>query len=259
MPTTIPEPPKGRFVVYYRVSTKRQGESGLGIEGQREEVRKFLSTRGGPDTVISEFTEFESGKNDDRPALDKAISTCKVYGATLVVANLSRLSRNASFTFALRDAKVAFVCCDMPEANDLTIGLMAVIAQHEREMISTNTKNALAAAKARGVKIGGYRHNKRTMSDDDIRKGVRNRQDKYRKTVLNYLPIFRDLIGAGYTTTAAITRELNRRKVPKPGVRSCEVSEWQYNTVRNMMLKMDEFTKDFKSDERRIIDRTAVE
>ena len=138
------------YIAYYRVSTKKQGASGLGLEAQKQTV-KFHTYEG---NVIESFTEVESGKKDKRPELEKAINMCKDTGATLVIAKLDRLSRNVVFIFNLRDSEVDFECCDLPEANTLTIGIFAVIAQHEREIISKRTKEALAAKKARGEKMG---------------------------------------------------------------------------------------------------------
>lgn len=138
------------YIAYYRVSTARQGASGLGLEAQKQTV-EFHTCE---DNVIESFTEIESGKKDQRPELEKAILACEETGATLVIAKLDRLSRNVGFIFQLRDSKVDFVCCDIPEANTLTIGIFAVIAQHEREIISKRTKEALAAKKVRGEKLG---------------------------------------------------------------------------------------------------------
>jgi DNA invertase Pin-like site-specific DNA recombinase len=144
-----------RFVAYYRVSTAQQGRSGLGLEAQREAVRVFLDGSAG--ALAEAFTEVESGKNDDRPQLARALDTCRLTGAVLVIAKLDRLSRDAHFLLGLEKAGVEFVAADMPNANRLTVRLMAVIAQEEREMISARTKAALAAAKARGKKLGGNR------------------------------------------------------------------------------------------------------
>jgi DNA invertase Pin-like site-specific DNA recombinase len=142
----------GRFVAYYRVSTAKQGRSGLGLDAQREAVRAYLN--GGNWTLLAEHTEVESGKVDDRPELTNALHTCRLTGATLVIAKLDRLSRDAHFLLGLEKAGVEFVAVDMPNANRLTVRLMAVIAQEEREMITARTKAALAAAKARGVRLG---------------------------------------------------------------------------------------------------------
>src|SRR6266478_5906691 len=145
-----------KFVSYLRVSTARQGKSGLGLEAQREAVKQFVTSRAGR-SIAPEFIEVESGKRNDRPELEKALKRCRLTGATLVVAKLDRLSRNAAFLMTLRDAGVQFVAADLPEANTMTVGVMAVVAQHEREAISARTKAALQAAKARGRKLGGGR------------------------------------------------------------------------------------------------------
>ncbi|MVM42326.1 resolvase [Spirosoma sp. HMF3257] len=137
------------YVAYYRVSTKKQGESGLGLEAQRTSVAGFVKG-----AIIAEFTEVESGKRDQREQLVLAIDQAKKSGAILVIAKLDRLSRNASFIFALRDSGVNFQCVDIPEANTLTIGIFATLAQHERELISQRTKAALDAKRAQGVKLG---------------------------------------------------------------------------------------------------------
>lgn len=139
---------KTAFVAYLRVSTARQGKSGLGIEAQREAVSRFVCERGGK-IIAPEFVEVESGRHNNRPKLAEAIKRCRLTGATLVVAKLDRLSRNAAFLMTLRDSGVAFVAADLPEANTMTVGVMAVVAQHEREAISARTKAALAASQAR--------------------------------------------------------------------------------------------------------------
>ncbi|TNC93815.1 MAG: site-specific recombinase [Stygiobacter sp.] len=144
-----------RFVAYYRVSTDKQGRSGLGLEAQQQAVRQYLN--GGAWELVAEFTEVESGKRDDRPQLAAALAACRKHRATLVIAKLDRLARNVSFIANLIEAGTEFIAVDMPEANKLVLHIMAAMAQHEREAISTRTKAALAAAKARGQKLGGFR------------------------------------------------------------------------------------------------------
>jgi DNA invertase Pin-like site-specific DNA recombinase len=146
---------QGRFIAYYRVSTAKQGASGLGLEAQREAVKGYLN--GGDWRLLAEHTEVESGKNDDRPELAKAMGLCRQTGAMLIISKLDRLSRDAHFLLGLDKAGVDFVAVDMPNANRLTVGIMAVVAEEERRMISARTRAALAAAKARGANLGGWR------------------------------------------------------------------------------------------------------
>ncbi|REG99144.1 recombinase family protein [Flavobacterium aquicola] len=140
-----------KYIAYYRVSTQKQGNSGLGIEAQKSSVSKFINYG---NELFAEFQDIESGKNNNRPNLIKAIEECKKQGATLLIAKLDRLSRNASFILTLRDSQVKFKCCDMPDANSVTIGIMAILAQDERERTSQRTKDALAELKRKGVKLG---------------------------------------------------------------------------------------------------------
>lgn len=140
-----------KYVAYYRVSTTGQGESGLGIAAQETMVKNFVKC---DNCIIATYTEIESGKKNNRPELEKAIQHAKSLNGTLVIAKLDRLSRNASFIFALKDAGVNFVCADMPDANTFTIGIFALLAQQERELISQRTKAALGALKAKGIELG---------------------------------------------------------------------------------------------------------
>ena len=136
-----------KYVGYYRISIRKKGQSGLGLEAQRDAVLSYIKQNG--NQLVGEFTEVESGKHDNRPELLKAIQAAKENDAILVIAKLDRLSRNLTFTSTLMDSKVKFVCADMPEANEMTIGLMAVLAQWERNTISERTKAALAAKRRR--------------------------------------------------------------------------------------------------------------
>ena len=140
------------YIAYYRVSTQKQGASGLGLDAQVKQVTDFAARTGG--FITASYTEVESGKKSDRVQILAAIAEAKKTGATLLIAKLDRLARNASFIFTLRDTGVSFIASDMPEANTLTVGIMAVMAQHEAEIISSRTKAALAAKKARGEKLG---------------------------------------------------------------------------------------------------------
>lgn len=140
------------FIAYYRVSTKLQGVSGLGLDSQKQTVEKYIDTKNGK--LIASFKDIESGKKDNRPFLLKAIEYAKKNNCTLVIAKLDRLSRNLTFISSLMDSKVKFVCCDMPEANEFTIHIFGSLAQMERKLISERTKNALNELKKRGVKLG---------------------------------------------------------------------------------------------------------
>ncbi|MHC2992008.1 hypothetical protein OB13_10560 [Pontibacter sp. HJ8] len=147
------------YVAYYRVSTAKQGASGLGLDSQRSTVTSFVGIQG---VIVAEFTDIESGKKDDRPELAKALQMCKDMNAALVIAKLDRLSRNVRFIVELQESKVSFVCCDMPEANEFTIHIFAAMSQHERKLISARTKDGLASKKAR-IAAGNYLNSK---SDD---------------------------------------------------------------------------------------------
>lgn len=196
------------YVAYYRVSTKQQGRSGLGLEAQKMQVEQF--TKHCKDCIIDSFTEVESGKVDARVELNKAIAKAKAEGAVLLIAKLDRLSRNAGFIFALRDSGVQFVCADMPEANTLTIGIFAVMAQHEREIISSRTKAGLAAAKVRGTQLGtpanltpSAREKAVTVRTKKAAEGNKQAAELirlYRAGGLTYRAIVDKLNEGGYTT-----------------------------------------------------------
>ena len=141
-----------RYVTYFRVSTDKQGRSGLGLDAQRDAVTQFLAARAA--TVIAEYLEVESGGKDDRPKLQEALAACQRTRATLLIAKLDRLARSVSFVAGLMDGDVDFVAVDMPHASRFVLHIMAAVAEHERQIIGERTKAALAAAKARGVRLG---------------------------------------------------------------------------------------------------------
>jgi len=158
------------FVAYFRVSTQRQGVSGLGLEAQRNSVMSFIGNR----SLIGEFKDIESGKNDFRPELLKAIQKTKDTNSTLVIAKLDRLSRNLNFITLLQNEKVKFVCCDLPDANELTIHIFGALAQWERKRISERTKEALSQLKKKGKKLG----NPENLTNDARKKGASVVKDK---------------------------------------------------------------------------------
>src|SRR4051812_7498814 len=198
------------YVAYYRVSTARQGRSGLGLEAQQSAGRGYLD---GGSCLLAERVEVESGKRDaNRPKLQDALRLCRVHDAILVIAKLDRLSRDAHFLLGLQKAGVRFVAADMPEANEMVVGIMAVVAQAERKMISLRTKAALAAAKARGVKLGGDRG---AVLTDEIRsKGVAVRQERSEARARDLAADIAKIRAAGATSLREIAAGLNARSIP---------------------------------------------
>src|SRR4051812_2059324 len=201
---------EGAFVAYYRVSIERQGRSGLGLEAQRKAVEDFLN--GGNWRLVAEFTEIESGKHSDPPALAKAFQACRLRRAKLVIAKLDRLSRDADFLLGLEKAGVDFVAADMPTANRLTVGIMAMVADEERRLISKRTKEALAAAKARGVRLGGNRG--AVISDEarEVSREARHAESEARAADL--APVIAELQAAGVTSLGGLTTGLTERGIP---------------------------------------------
>jgi DNA invertase Pin-like site-specific DNA recombinase len=198
-------PHYGKFIAYFRVSTDRQGKSGLGLEAQRETVMNYLN--GGRWTLVGEFTEVESGKRADRPELEKALAVCKKQKAKLVIAKLDRLSRNLAFIATLMESGVEFVAVDNPHANKLTVHILAAVAQHEREMISERTKAALAAAKKRGRVLGN------PNLVEAAKLGTAAVKANARRFAANIRPIIEEIVRAGATSHNAIAAKLNERNV----------------------------------------------
>jgi DNA invertase Pin-like site-specific DNA recombinase len=205
-----------QIVSYLRVSTARQGASGLGLEAQRAAVQGFAGAGG--HTIVAELLEVESGTKADRPQLAAALATCRLHRATLVIAKLDRLARNVAFIANLMDGGVDFVACDMPHANRLTLHLLAAIAEHEREMISQRTKAALAAAKARGVGLGnpkGAAHLREGCCFAAARSaGVRIKKAKAHDDAVSGL--IDELSATGIYGSTALARQLNLCGIPAP-------------------------------------------
>jgi DNA invertase Pin-like site-specific DNA recombinase len=218
---------EGRFVAYYRVSTAKQGASGLGLEAQRKAVTDYLD--GGNWKLLAEHAEAESGKHADRPALANALHDCKLKKAMLVIAKLDRLSRDAHFLLGLEKVVVDFVAVDMPNANRLTVRLMAVIAQEEREMISARTKAALAAAKARGVKLGGRRPGQGKVNSALGSAALTRASDEFAAAVG---PIITELRQAGMSLRQ-IVAELDKRNI-----RTMRGGAWTAASVRNVLRRV---------------------
>jgi DNA invertase Pin-like site-specific DNA recombinase len=203
------------FIPYYRVSTERQGRSGLGLEAQRAAVAAYIESQGGE--VLESFTEVESGKRDDRPQLKAAFEMAEVTGGTVVFAKLDRLSRNAAFLLNLRDSSAKFVALDCPELDTLSLGMRAVIAQHERETISTRTKSALQAAKKRLDKEGRRLGNPNGLSEAAARRG-RNEGAKSKKATadafaMKLAPVLANIKSQGASGLSALAVAMNAKRI----------------------------------------------
>ncbi len=203
----------GKFISYLRVSTQKQGKSGLGLEAQQTAVAGYLN--GGAWTLVAEVVEVESGKNGARPKLAEALRLCRMHKATLVVAKLDRLARNVAFVATLLESGVKVVCCDMPDADVTMLHIYAVMAEREGKAISARTVAALAAAKARGVVLGGYRWE----IDAETRKRALESSISTRKEVAatfaaDVLHSIADVKTSGAVSLRDIAAGLNERKVP---------------------------------------------
>lgn len=220
---------QGSFVAYYRVSTAKQGASGLGLEAQQAAVRDYLN--GGSWKLLAEVTEVESGKRSDRPKLEEARRLCRLHGATLIIAKLDRLSRNARFLLELQESGVDFVAVDMPSANKLTVGIMALVAQDEAERISARTKAALAAAKARGVKLGGKRGVELTEATREAGRAAQTARAKARAA--DRAVTIKELQAQGITSLGAIAKALNERGIP-----TARGGKWSAVQVSRVMTKL---------------------
>jgi DNA invertase Pin-like site-specific DNA recombinase len=205
----------GLYVAYYRVSTDRQGRSGLGLEAQQAAVRAYV----GPATPMAEFTEIETGKRNDRPELERALALCRKRRARLVIAKLDRLSRNLAFIAALMDSGVEFVAVDNPHATRLTLHILAAVAEHEREMIAARTKAALQAAKARGIRLG--RHGADRLAPANRAVAIERARQ--------LAPVLAELRGAGMSARQ-VAAELAARGIATPGG-----DRWHAQSVLRMM------------------------
>lgn len=222
-----------RAVAYYRVSTAAQGRSGLGFEAQRAAVESLCAARGW-ELTAPPFTEVESGKRNDRPELEKALHRAKVTGATLVVAKLDRLSRNVAFLAALQESGVKFIAADMPEANELTVHIMAAVAQAERKAISKRTKEALQAAKARGQRLGnpnGAAAIRRAGKGNDSAMGAVRANATKRAEEMR--PIVEDMRARGVTSLSGIAAALN-----EGGFVTARGGKWHASSVRNLVARL---------------------
>lgn len=218
-----------KIISYVRVSTQKQGQSGLGLEAQQKAVQHYLVEKGAE--LVAEFVEVESGKKMDkqRPELAAALDACKKHKAVLVVAKLDRLARNVHFISGLMEAKVKFVALDMPEANELTLHVMAAFAEHEAKRISERTKAALAIAKERGVQLG-------TAGADNLQPNIEARQQQAQAFAESLSGIFE-----GFKL-----RQLTQRQMVEDlnslGIKTSRGKDWRLIQVQRMLKQLESIT-----------------
>ena len=212
------------YIAYYRVSTDRQGRSGLGLDAQKQAVDTFIQGRG---ELLDSFTEVESGKKNDRPELTTALASCRTHKAILIIAKLDRLARNVHFISGLIESGVEFIAVDMPEANRLTIHILAAVAEHERDMISQRTKVALQAAKARGKKLGSPAPHHGSVIGVQV---LKDKAEQFRQAMR---PIIEGLQAQGITGYRPLAKALNERNIP-----TANGKKWYAATVKNILCRI---------------------
>ena len=218
----------GNYISYLRVSTDKQGRSGLRLEAQRSAVSTFLNGS----EVMVEYVEVESGKDSGRPQLQKALKHCEIVGATLIIAKLDRLSRDAHFLLGLQKQGTKFVAADLPEANELVVGIIALMAQHERKLISERTKAALGAAKARGIRLGcptGAKH-LRQFGNSAAVEAVKRRADDYAELLRDTID---EICAGGAISLSRMADELNRRSI-----RTARGGKWHPATAGRLVRRL---------------------
>ena len=216
------------YVAYYRVSTDRQGRSGLGMEAQQRAVETFVQGKG---KLVASFTEVESGKKHDRPALQDALTLCRKRRARLVIAKLDRLSRNSAFINNLLESGVDFIAADMPDATPFILRIMAAVAQQERDMISIRTREALKSARGRGIKLGNP-HPERSLRQGraTVARNRATHEAKVKGTI--------EQLHHQGKSLRAIARELNER-----GITTVLGRQWEAQSVRNVLRRLDPSTE----------------
>lgn len=215
------------FFAYYRVSTEKQGASQLGLEAQRDAVQRYLSSSGVQGKLVGEFVEIESGRKSDRPKLAEALRECKRRKAMLVIAKLDRLSRNVHFISGLLESGVDFIATDNPHANRFQIHLLAAFAEYERDLISKRTKEALARAKARGVKLGAP--DQQALS----KAGAEALKLSAREHAANLKPVIDGLQAQGISGLKALAEALNERRVATP-----RGGRWHPSSVSRVLARL---------------------
>ncbi len=214
-----------RYIGYFRVSTARQGQSGLGLEAQKQSITQYV---GDKDNLIEEFIEVETGRKNDRPELMAALAACRRHKATLIIAKLDRLARNVAFVSNLMEAGVEFIAADNPHASKLTIHVLCAVAEFECQMISERTKAALTAAKARGIRLGNPKGN--TPHLEKARKAQCQYADEH---AANVVPIISEIQRAGLTSYRQVAGALNIR-----GIVTSRGGKWHPATVRSALMRV---------------------
>ena len=215
---------------YYRVSTQWQSRSGLGLQAQRDAVNEYAKTHG--ITIINEFIEIETGADNERPKLLKALRCCSMHKTILIIAKLDRLSRNVKFVSALMESAIKFIAVDFPDTSKLMLHIRAAFAEYERDIISIRIKESLRAARQRGVELGW--HGKYVLSKRN------KRQAEIFARRLR--PLLLVLIIEGHTSTRTLAAEMNKRNIPtyRPGGR------WHRTSVHNVLERLQIRPKGFK-------------
>ena len=212
---------KKKYAAYYRVSTDRQGKSGLGLEAQKQAIEQYCTVSDG--TIEQDFIEVESGKKNNRPELEDAIRYCRKHKTVLLIAKLDRLSRNLHFITGLMESGIDFVAADNPHANKLMLHMLAAFAEHEREMIAERTRNALKAAAQRGVELGRYG-----------KVLAQNNKHAANEFALSLSPVIKDIQSQGIQSLSAIAEELNQK-----GIRTYRDHLWHPQTVYNLLQRIE--------------------
>lgn len=218
-----------RYIAYYRVSTKKQGKSGLGLEAQQKIIAEFVASSGGE--LVAEYTEVESGKVDDRPKLVAAMKQADLVGGRLLVAKLDRLSRDLNFITSLQKTKVDFSICDLPGCDNFTIHLYGALAQKERELISARTKAGLAAAKARGQKLG-TNNLKPELAQEASAKGIATIKANADSFAAKVATVIHDMHGRT-KSLSAVARELNALNI-----QTARGKQWTPTAVKNVLARL---------------------
>lgn len=221
-----------KAVVYLRVSTDKQGKSGLGLDAQRSAVREFLRDESW--SIVEEHVEVESGRKSDRPELERAFANCRIHSAILVLAKLDRLSRDAHFLLGMKNSGIDFVCVDMPSANRVTISILSIVAEEEARLISVRTRAALQQAKARGTRLGNPKNLSNEARACGRAKSATVRALKSERRLGDLAPIVMSLRQTGHNSYSKLAMALNERSIPAP-----RGGNWSPAQVHRLMTRFN--------------------